>query len=55
MFMLAFESFKTLNFDEHNIIKFFKLFKKQCDEYEIIEKNVKSNSFAIVCDSLRTL
>ena len=38
MIMLAFESFETLYFDEHNITKFLKRFEKQCDEYEVIDE-----------------
>ena len=36
--MLASEFLEILHFDEHNIIKSFEHFEKQCNEYEIIEK-----------------
>ena len=38
MFMLVSKSSKTVNFDEHNIIKFLKYFEELCDEHEIIAK-----------------
>ena len=38
MFMFASKSSKTLHFDEHNIIEFFKRFEKLCDKYEIVVK-----------------
>ena len=38
MFMLVSKFSRTLNFDEHNIIKFLEHFEKQCDEYKVIEK-----------------
>ena len=38
MFLLVSRFSETLHFDEHNIIKIFERFEKQCDEYEIIEK-----------------
>ena len=38
IFMFASEFSDTLHFDEHNDTKFLKCFKKQCNEYEIIEK-----------------
>ena len=52
MFMLASKSLKTLHFNEHDITKFFKRFEKQCDEYEIIKKEIELNSLIIVSDSL---
>ena len=36
--MLALRFSETLHFDEHNITNFLEHFEKQCDEYEIIEK-----------------
>ena len=38
IFIFVFKSSKTLHFDEHNITKFLKRLKKQCNEYKIIEK-----------------
>ena len=38
MFILVSKLLRALHFDEHNIIKFFKRFEKQYDEYEIIKK-----------------
>ena len=36
--MFASESSEALHFNEHNITKFLKHFKKQCDEYKIIDE-----------------
>ena len=38
MFMFILKFSKVLHFDEHNIIKFFKRFKKLCDKYKITVK-----------------
>ena len=38
MLMFASKSSEALHFDEHNIIEFFKRFKKLCDEYKITVK-----------------
>ena len=55
MFVFGFKFSETLHFDEYNIIKFLKCFEKQCNEYEIIKKNVELNFFVTVCDLLRIL
>ena len=36
--MFALKSSEALHFDEHNIIKFLKRFKKLCNKYKIIVK-----------------
>ena len=36
--MFILKSLKTLHFDKHNIIEFFKRFKKLCNKYEIFMK-----------------
>ena len=38
IFMFVSKSSETLHFDEHNIIEFLERFKKQGDEYKIIEE-----------------
>ena len=53
--MLVSKFSKTLHFDKHNITKSLKHFEKQCNEYEIIEKNAESNSFVVVYNSLGIL
>ena len=38
IYMLVLKFLKTLYFDEHNIIEFFKRFKELCDQYKIFVK-----------------
>ena len=45
MFILVSKSSKTLHFDEHNIIEFFKRVGKLCDEYKIIVKKEEIKFF----------
>ena len=53
--MLGSKFSKTLHFNEHNITNFFKRFKEQCDEYELIKKNNELNFFITVLSSLQSL